>query len=429
MAALFALHPLHVESVAWVAERKDVLSTFFGLLSIGAYAAHVKAEGRMQNVERKAQHRVFPFTFHVSGYYLLSLLLFALSLMSKPMLVTLPLLLVLLDYWPLNRFQLHPQHLRLKTCLPLLREKLPYLALAAVSSAITVVVQKQGHALLSVEAIPIGPRIGNAVVSYARYIGKSLWPSHLALPYPYPNGWPLAVVALAALLVVGLSWGALWLARSRPYVVVGWFWFVGTLVPVIGLVQVGSQAMADRYTYIPLVGLFILVAWLVSDWLRNWRYRQVALGTAGAAVILLCLGRARVQAGYWKDSETLFRHALRVTRDNYVAHDNLGDALADHGKREDGPGGVYRRHQDQAGVRSRLFQPGKARLRRGQIRRRRRLVQKGPGTESGQCRDPLQPGGSPGEPEPAGRSHRPLPGSHSPPARSLSGAQRSPACC
>jgi protein O-mannosyl-transferase len=355
VAALFAVHPLHVESVAWVAERKDVLSTFFGLLSIGAYAACVgKSEGRSQkstvatpepNVQGPNSAVGRPGSV-VGGFssllqlpspslYVLSLVLFTFSLMSKPMLVTLPFLLLLLDYWPLRRFEPSTINKTLSTFWCLLREKIPYLALAIVSSAITVVVQKQGHALLSVEAIPIGPRVANALVSYVRYIGKSLWPSHLVLPYPYPSGWPLAVVALAALLMVGLSLVALRLTRSRPYVAVGWFWFVGTLAPVIGLVQVGPQAMADRYTYIPLIGLFILVAWLVPDWLRNWRYRQVALGTAGSAIILLCLGLARVQAGYWKDSETLFRHALRVTRDNYVAHDNLGDALADQGKREE----------------------------------------------------------------------------------------------
>jgi Flp pilus assembly protein TadD len=338
VAALFAVHPLHVESVAWIAERKDLLSTFWGLLSIWAYVRYAE-KSKVQSLKPKvtegpATHHASRITHHASRFYLLSLLLFALSLMSKPMLVTLPFLLLLLDYWPLRRFSFSPPQHSNTPILRLLREKLPFIALAAISSVITVVAQKAGHALLSVEAIPIGPRVANALVAYIRYIGKTVWPAHLALPYPYPSGWPPAVVALAALLLVGFSFLALRLARRRPYVAVGWFWFLGTLVPVIGLVQVGPQTMADRYTYIPLIGLFVLVAWLVPDWLKNWRYRQVTLGAAGSAVILLCLAQARVQAGYWKDSETLFRHALRVTPDNYVAHDNLGDALADQGKRE-----------------------------------------------------------------------------------------------
>ncbi len=342
VAALFALHPSHVESVAWVAERKDVLSTFFGLLAIWAYAAYVKAAGRMQREESRKQKAesgnqqpVSRFTLHPSRFYLLSLLLFTLSLMSKPMLVTLPCLLLLLDYWPLNRLQLKTQDSRLKTLLPLLREKLPYLALAAVSSTITVIVQNQGHALLSVETISIAPRVANALVSYVRYLGKAVWPSHLALPYPYPGTWPLSTILLAAMVLAGVSFVGLRLARSRPYVAVGWFWFLGTLVPVIGLVQVGSQALADRYTYVPLIGLSVLVAWLVPDLLRTWRYRQVALGMVGSAVILACLGRTRVQAGYWQDSETLFRHSLAVTSGNAMAHACLGTAFVNQNREAD----------------------------------------------------------------------------------------------
>jgi protein O-mannosyl-transferase len=340
VAALFAVHPLHVESVAWVAERKDVLSTFFGLLSIGAYAGYAgKAQGQRPGSEVQGSKSVIRGPWSAVGgfsslrqlpascFYTLSVALFALSLMSKPMLVTLPFLLLLLDYWPLGRFQLNAQNATLKALFPLLREKLPYLALATASSAITVATQNQGHALLSVEAIPIGPRIANALVSYVRYIGKALWPSHLALPYPYPGGWPVVTLLLAAAVLAIASFVALRLARRRPYLAVGWFWFVGTLVPVIGLVQVGSQAMADRYTYLPLIGLFLLSAWLVPDWLRNWRYREVTLATVGAAVLLVFVWRARVQAGYWKDSVTLFRHSLAVTSDNAMAHASLGTAL------------------------------------------------------------------------------------------------------
>ena len=341
VAALFAVHPLHVESVAWVAERKDVLSTFFGLLAIGAYAAYV-AKSKVQSLKskvtegpaaqpaaRNTQH-VSRFTFHVSSYYFLSLLLFALSLMSKPMLVTLPFLLLLLDYWPLQRLRLSTLTSQPSTLL----EKLPFLALSGVSSVVTVLAQKAGQALLTVDVLPLWPRVANALVSYVRYLGKAMWPSHLALPYPYPSAWPAGTVLLAALMLAGGSMLALWWARSRPYVAVGWFWFLGALVPVIGLVQVGPQALADRYTYVPLIGLFVLVAWLATDWLRPWRYGPAALAVGGSGVVLLCLGLARNQAAYWKGSKTLFDHALRVTKDNYVAHDNLGDALADQGKRE-----------------------------------------------------------------------------------------------
>ena len=254
--------------------------------------------------------------------------------MSKPMLVTLPFLLLLLDYWPLHRLQLQPPASSRQPLPRLVLEKLPFLALAALSSLITVLAQKQGQALLSVESLPLWPRLSNALVACLRYMGKLFWPSHLALPYPYPGGWPLALVLLALLALVGITVLALRWARSRPYVAVGWCWFLATLLPVIGLVQVGPQAMADRYTYIPLIGLFVLVTWLLADSLSRWRLGPTALTAAGVAVVALCLGLARMQAGYWKDSETLFRHSLAVTTGNYVAHDNLGDALAEQGKRE-----------------------------------------------------------------------------------------------
>ena len=327
VAALFAVHPLHVESVAWVAERKDVLSTFFGLLAIWAYASHAKAEGRGQNAEWKARHCASRFTVHVSRSYLLSLALFALSLMCKPMLVTLPFLLVLLDYWPLGRLSLPQPHYPFSLSLRLILEKLPFLLLSLVSSVITVLAQRAGHALLTVDALPLGPRVGNALVSYVRYLGKAVWPSCLALPYPYPGSWPMAVVLLAGLGLAAGSVVALWWAHRRPYVVVGWFWFLGTLVPVIGLVQVGSQALADRYTYLPRIGLFVLFAWVVVDWSKTWRYRRVGLAAGSSAMVLLCITLARIQAGYWRNSETLFRHTLRVTTDNATAHACLGTAL------------------------------------------------------------------------------------------------------
>ena len=269
------------------------------------------------------------------------------------MLVTLPFLLLLLDCWPLGRvggrrkeecrmqnaeaditpdasFH-HPNTPTLRSAL----EKLPFLALSALSSVITVLAQKAGHALLAVDALPLWPRVANSLVSYVRYIGKAVWPSRLALPYPYPGTWPAGTVLLAALVLVVISLLALRWAPRRPYVAVGWFWFLGALVPVIGLVQVGPQALADRYTYIPSIGLSVLAAWLATDWLSRWRYGPAALAVGGSFVVLVFLGLARNQTGYWKDSETLFRHSLAVSTNNYVAHDNLGDALADQSKRED----------------------------------------------------------------------------------------------
>ncbi|HOX58735.1 MAG TPA: tetratricopeptide repeat protein [Candidatus Paceibacterota bacterium] len=346
VAALFALHPLHVESVAWVSERKDVLSTFFGLLALGAYVRYVQrskaqspksgGQGSRFNVQRSGFKVPTPhspssaLTPPASGLqppgwpcYLLSLLLFALSLMSKPMLVTLPFLLLLLDYWPLNRLRPSTLNARLAT----LGEKLPFLLLSVVSSVITILVQRAAHALLTVDALPLGARIGNALVSYLRYLAKMVWPSHLALPYPYPESWPMVAVLAAGLVLVGVSVVTLWRVRRQPALTVGWFWFVGTLVPVIGLVQVGSQALADRYTYVPSIGLFVLLAWLVPDWLKSRRHGRTALATVGSAAVLACAGLARVQAGCWSNSVTLFEHTLRVTADNAVAHAGLGMAL------------------------------------------------------------------------------------------------------
>ena len=348
VAALFALHPLHVESVAWISERKDVLSTFFGLLSLCAYAAYARKS------KVKSQKSVVSGPWSVvrgpssilhlppSCLYVFSLLLFALSLMSKPMLVTLPCLLLLLDYWPLNRFTLSrqpstliPQTSTLRTLLPLFREKIPFLVLAAASSVVTFLVQKEGGAVWSVDYLPIVSRINNALVAYCAYLGKMFWPERLAVFYPYNRGWPEGTLALAALLLGAVSAAALLWRRRCPPLPVGWFWFLGTLVPVIGLVQVGGQAMADRYTYLPAVGVFMLAAWLPPDLLRSWRHHPFVLRTAGVAAVLLCLVLTPIQVGYWKNGETLFRHTIAVTTDNYVAHHQLGVALADQGKSAD----------------------------------------------------------------------------------------------
>ena len=305
VAGLFALHPLHVESVAWVAERKDVLSTLFWMLTLWAYVWYV----------RKPQLKRM----------LLVLLTFALGLMSKPMLVTLPFVLLLLDAWPLNR-------LRERSIRQLAIEKIPMFALAIASSIVTFIVQRKGGAVGGLEAYPLVLRMGNALMSYVGYIGKMFWPARLAAFYPYPETLSTGAVLGAAVILAAISFLAIRSARSRPYLIVGWLWYLGTLVPVIGLIQVGNQAMADRYTYVPLIGLFIIIVWGVYDLLGQWTLRRIVLPVTGALVLASCAIIARAQVQYWKNSSALWTRALDVTDDNYVAHNNLGLALAGQGK-------------------------------------------------------------------------------------------------
>ncbi len=359
VAALFALHPLHVESVAWISERKDVLSAFFFLLTIGAYVRYAEIQAlKAENRRPKAEGRPKPDTestarsaapgsrFKVQGsrfevppscspppsslFYLLSLALFALGLMSKPMLVTLPFVLLLLDYWPLQRPQLNTKSSKLKTLLPLVREKLPFFALAAASGVITFVVQRKGGAVST--SLSVGARIANALVSYIRYIGKVFWPENLSILYPHPGHWPAWQVVASAVLLAAISAVALLSARRRPYLAVGWLWFCGTLVPVIGLVQVGIQSMADRYTYIPLIGLFILLVWGINELVppRPWRANALSLGAA--AMLAACALLTERQIHFWHDSEALFRHAVQVTPNNYLAYNNLGFYLSKVGR-------------------------------------------------------------------------------------------------
>ena len=290
VAMLFALHPLHVESVAWIAERKDTLAAVFWFLTLWAYVRYCEKPG--------------------GGRYLLVLVSFCLGLMSKPMLVTLPFVLLLVDFWPLRR--------------PLLlREKIPFFVLAAVSAAVTYVVQA-GSGAVDALRIPIALRLENALISCFIYIAKMFWPSRLAVFYPYPVEIPLWQAGAAAAAILGISTLVLRLLRTHPYLAVGWFWYLGTLVPVIGLIQVGSQARADRYTYLPMVGLSIMLAWGLLEVPR----RKVAIFGA-AAVCLACAVVCQAQLQYWRNSETLFRHALDVTSGNYLAHHNLGVAMAD----------------------------------------------------------------------------------------------------
>ena len=305
VAALFAVHPLHVESVAWVAERKDVLSTLFGLLSLLFYVRYVQSNRAI-------------------GHYLLTLFFLALGLMSKAMLVTWPFGMLLLDYWPLAR-------LKADGFWRLVWEKIPFFALVAVASVVTMVVQQQGGILAATENLPLGARGGNALISYCRYLGKMFWPTDLAVFYPHPGYWPVGEVLLAGGLLVGLS-VFFWWQRRYPFLLMGWLWFIGTLVPVIQLVQTGAHAMADRYTYIPSLGLLILVVWGAYELTRSWRYQVMALSVVGSAAIVLCITLTRQQIGYWQDSETVFRHALAVTKNNWLAHNNLGYVLDKKGQ-------------------------------------------------------------------------------------------------
>jgi tetratricopeptide (TPR) repeat protein len=333
VAALFALHPLHVESVAWVAERKDVLSTLFFLLTLWAYGRYAegrgaKSEGRNPKPESNPQPADRRPQLNPAWYYGLSLLLFALGLMSKPMLVTVPFVLLLLDYWPLRRLSF-PTLQRSTTPLPrLLVEKVPFLLLSAASCVVTFQVQQSGGSVLDVNNLPVAARVANALMSYVRYLGKMLWPEHLAALYLRKVPWPAWEVGLAAVILLAISAAVIRLARGRPYLAVGWFWYVGTLVPVIGLVQVGMQTMADRYTYIPLIGIFIAVAWGACELASAWRVPKVGLGIVIAVVLAACMVVTRRQLAWWRSSETLFQRMITAVEGNYMAHYNMGNLFS-----------------------------------------------------------------------------------------------------
>lgn len=304
-AAIFALHPLHVESVAWVSERKDVLGALFWFLALAGYVRWVRAGGRQ--------------------WYALSLVAFCCGWMAKPMIVTLPAVLLLLDAWPLGR--LRPWSARL-------REKIPFFAISLLGSAITWEAQRGSGAVQPLAAFPLGLRIENAAVSYLVYLGKSILPVKLAVFYPYPRAIPLWQAATAVLVLAAIS---IWTARefrARPYLAVGWWWFLGTLLPVIGLVQAGAQARADRYLYIPMIGLCIMAAWGARDALRSHPRWRTPAAVAAIAALAAYGTAARSQASYWENSGTLFRHALAVTEENYLAEHNLGAYLLEQ------PGGL-----------------------------------------------------------------------------------------
>jgi len=305
VGALFALHPLHVESVAWMSERKDVLSAFFCLLTIWAYARYT---------ERPNIHK-----------YLLVIVLFAFGLLTKPMLVTLPVLLLLLDFWPLRRHKWSRA----------LGEKIPMFFLAGLSSAVTIMAQQHGEAVKSLDAFPMKVRTANAIVSYVGYLGKTVWPNELSVYYPHPGMPPMWQIVLSALVLICISLAAVALARRAPYLAVGWLWYLGSLFPVIGIVQVGLQGMADRYTYLPLIGLFIMIAWATPRLLPRFRHKTGLLAMSAAVILVALIMHTHYLVSRWQNSVTLFEHALQVTTNNSVAHNSLGKAFADSGRWDD----------------------------------------------------------------------------------------------
>jgi len=309
VAALFALHPLHVESVAWVAERKDLLCAFFWMLSIWAYLRYI----------------IKPTTVR----YMLLIIFFICGLMSKPMIVTLPFTLLLIDFWPLSRFT-SPAHKEpasyCQTFIFLVREKTLLFVLSAISSIITVIVQQHGKSIASLDFFPLSMRIANALISYLKYIEKMIWPVNLAVFYPYQK-WPAAEVVVAGLLLLCMSAFVIWTSRRLPYLATGWLWYLGALVPAIGLVQAGLQSMADRYTYIPLIGLFIIVVWGIFDISSRWRRQNILLFLLSSIIFISLMICTYSQVHHWKNSITLFTHALNVTRNNHIALCNMGQAL------------------------------------------------------------------------------------------------------
>ena len=358
-AALFGLHPLHVESVAWVAERKDVLSGLFFFLTLWAYVEYVGqgggktkncrehspgAKAGRQPMASRGELRSASGTSKGRLLYGLALLCFALGLMSKPMVVTLPFVLLLLDYWPLQRFANpraergsgSPPPDRVNTPpLRLLMEKVPFLLLAGGSCVVTLAAQQSGHTVTGLAGLPSGARATNAVVSYCRYLGKALWPVNLVVFYPHPGHWPVSAVLFSTVVLALASVTAWRLRRSQPYLWTGWWWFMGMLVPVIGLVQVGWQSIADRYSYLPLIGIFIALAWAAQAFAGRWRRSGVALAGLAGTVVIACAVLTHQQLGYWKNSGTLFGHAIAVTGENYVACANLGNYAAAVGDLEE----------------------------------------------------------------------------------------------
>lgn len=318
VAMLFGLHPLHVESVAWIAERKDVLSAFFWMLTILFYTRYV-------------EHRS-------AGRYLIIVICYIFGLMTKPMLVTLPFVLLLLDIWPLKRPELittaeHMQpHEWWSGLLALIHEKVPLFFLAGAAIIVTILAQKNVGSISNLESIPLYIRVENATISYMAYLVKMIWPIHLALFYPYPRMVNLYKVITACVLLIGITWMVVLNISRFPFLFVGWFWYLGTLAPVIGIIQVGSQSMADRYTYVPLIGIFILIVWGLSKLLGQLRSARYILAGIYCAIVPVIMWFTWLQTGYWASNISVFSHAVDVTNDNYLAHNSLGVALCEHGE-------------------------------------------------------------------------------------------------
>lgn len=324
VAALFALHPLHVESVAWVAERKDVLSAFFWFLTLVFYCEYAATRKRAP--------------------YLLALVSFALGLMAKPMLATLPAVMLLLDYWPLQRWPWRhlqgekgerPSRGFFGTGRSLVAEKLPFLACSLCSVIITIYAQHKGGSVIALSALPFPLRAENALVAYVKYLGKTLWPNDLAVYYPFPAAIPLPQVVGSLFVLLLVSAAAVFAGRRHPFFAVGWCWFLFTLLPVIGLMQVGRQSMADRYMYLPATGLFIAAAWGVPELTKGWRHGKALLAVLAGVAVLASAALTWNQLGYWRDGVTLYRHTLRVTADNYLINYNLGVDLAERGEMDE----------------------------------------------------------------------------------------------
>jgi Flp pilus assembly protein TadD len=316
VAALFALHPLHVESVAWAAERKDVLSTLLWMFTLWRYRQYVR------------NPRPIPYAIVVA--------FLGLGLMSKPMLVTLPFTLLLMDVWPLRRVQIDSSIQEQRAVWPqLIREKVPLFLLSAAASVITLIFQRRVGAVGGLDALPLAVRMENALVSYAVYVAKLFWPSGLAALYPLQRSIPGWQIGVSILVLSAISFCVIRVGRQYSYVPVGWLWYVGTLVPVIGFIQVGSQSMADRYTYVPAIGLFIVVAWAIPDMISSLKQRNLLCGIAAAVVLAGCAIVAHQQTTYWQSSITLWTHTVEVTKENYQAHNFLGEAYTGVGKRQE----------------------------------------------------------------------------------------------
>jgi tetratricopeptide (TPR) repeat protein len=336
VAALFAWHPLHVESVAWIAERKDVLSTFFALLALLFHARYAQKRSKVEGRESSADTAVKALDIRRSTLdYFLALVFFALGLMAKPMLVTLPFVMLLLDYWPLQR--LPDFKFRMADLVRLALEKWPFFVLAAVSCTITFLAQRHGEAVMTLGQFPLNLRIENALISCLLYLSKTAWPAHLAILYPLVIhlSWMRAMTAVAVAVLGVFSWLAWRLRRSCPYALMGWLWFLGMLVPVIGLVQVGSAAMADRYSYLPIVGLFIVTAFGARDLVQRFQPLIIPAVIAAALVLAACLALTGNQLRFWRDNESLFAHAVAVTKENGSAHLNYGVAIEEKGRQAD----------------------------------------------------------------------------------------------